>query len=147
MRNLIMIPPMVRAGFASILTCVLGFTAAGCDEGLLAPSAARDITWRLVAIETGGVRTSVPDPDRYTLRLGGDARMAVRADCNTCASSYTLDRDMLSTATAMACTRAFCGTASLDTAFLSALAGSHDIRVSESIMTVRGSGTVLQFRR
>jgi heat shock protein HslJ len=138
---------MVRIGSASILTCLLGLTAVGCDEGVLAPSAARDITWRLDVIETEGRRTSVPDPDRYTLRLGGDARLAVRADCNTCASSYTLDRDVLSIPTTMACTRAFCGASSLDAAFLSALSGSHDLDVSEANMTVRGSGTLLRFRR
>lgn len=129
------------------LAACLALASASCDEGLLTPTAARGITWRLESMEIGGSTTAVPDPDRYTIRLEADGRLGVRADCNTCAASYVLSGRSLSIPAAMACTRAFCGTSSLDTAFLSALGGPREMDVSDTNMALRGPGVVLRFRR
>jgi len=138
--------PPAQLRTVSLAAC-LALASTSCDEGLLAPTAARDITWRLESMEIGGSTTAVPDPDRYTIRLAADGRLGVRADCNTCAASYVLTGRSLSIPAAMACTRAFCGTSSLDTAFLSALGGPREMDVSDTNMALRGPGVVLRFRR
>ena len=121
---------------------------ASCDEAPLAPSAATAVTWKLESIERDGLPgVSVPDPDRYTLQLEPSGRLSLRADCNTCAGSYTLSGSSVTIGNALACTRAFCGTASLDTVFLAALSGPQTATVSTTNLVLRGNGATLRFRR
>jgi heat shock protein HslJ len=127
---------------------LLALALAACDEAPLAPSTATDTAWKLESIERDGQSAvPVPDPGRYTLQLDPTGRLSVRADCNTCGGSYTLSGPSLTVGNALACTRAFCGTASLDTAFLAALSGTQTVTVSATNLALRGNGTTLRFRR
>lgn len=137
------------------LSRLLGCIAAGililatvaCDEGVLSPTASRGVNWRLFELTSAGQTTALPASDRYTLRLDDDGRLRVQADCNACGGSYALQARTLSVPDTMACTRAFCGTASLDTVFLAALGGTHQISVTGDELTLRQGQATLRFRR
>lgn len=90
----------------------------------------------------------VPDPNRFTIEVGADGRLAVRADCNRCAGSYAQAGDVMRVAPAMACTRAFCSTtAPFDSEYERALSDATLVRSgSDSLEAVSGAG-VLRFTR
>ena len=127
---------------------LLALALASCDEAPLAPSAATGAVWKLESIERDGqASVPVPDPDRYTVQFEPTGRLSVRSDCNTCGGSYALSNTTLTVGAALACTRAFCGTDSLDTAFLAALSGDQTVTVSSTNLALRGTGVTLRFRR
>ena len=104
-----------------MLKSIGGLVVCGSPAGLLrrgpaGPKRDHGVTWKLESVERDGrPAVAVPDPDRYTLQLDPNGRLSVRADCNTCGGAYTLNDTSLTIGNALACTRAFCGTASLDT--------------------------------
>ena len=113
---------------AVILLAVAGMTA--CDESPTSPSDPVGEVWRLASIGTGGTGPIVvPESERYTIQFLESGRVAVRADCNTCAGSYVLTGTALSLG-ALACTRAFCGTTSLDGMFMQALGQTRSLEQS-----------------
>ncbi len=125
-----------------LLACLF---VAACDESPLRPSAVRDVTWKLESIERAGAATvTIPNPERFTLRLEADGRANAGADCNTCNGRYTLDGASIAF-TGFACTRAFCGT-TLDTAYASALGEVRAIVVSETALVLTGPGVTLRYR-
>lgn len=117
-----------------LLAAVFG---AACDDGPMTPTAVRDVTWKLESIEQAGAATiTIANPDRFTVRLEADGRVNVGADCNSCNGRYTLDGSSIAFS-AMACTRAFCGTA-IDTTYSAALATIRTITVSDTRMVLQG---------
>jgi len=68
------------------------------------------------------------------------------SDCNSCGGSYTLSGSSLDLS-ALACTRAFCGDASLDAAYSQALSGTKTVSITGSQMTITGGGVTVQFKR
>jgi heat shock protein HslJ len=97
---------------------------AGCGDGvepLTGPSSVIGGAWKLQSLETpaGGLVT-VARPENYTVEFRDAGALAVKADCNSCNGSYSISGSSL-TISALACTRAFCGAASLDTPFLTVL--------------------------
>lgn len=130
------------------LALVLGVVAlSACDESPTSPSDLVGETWRLASIERSGASPIVvPDPSRYTIQFLAGGRVSVRADCNTCSGPYVLDGLALSIR-ALACTRAFCGTASLDGEFTQALGQARLLARAGSQLTVRADGVTLQLRR
>lgn len=125
-----------------LLAAVVG---AACDDAPLSPTAVRDVTWKLESIEQAGAATiTIANPDRFTIRLEADGRANVGADCNSCNGRYTLDGTSIAFS-AMACTRAFCGTA-IDTTYSAALSTIRTITVSDTRMVLQGPGLTLRFR-
>ena len=128
------------------LVVLLAGLAAGCGDNPLRPSDLKEVTWKLETIERTGVPTiSVATPDQYTLRLGNDGRLSVRADCNQCTGTYSLEGDTLRVGN-MACTLVGCPAGSLDGAYAAALGGSSTIAISESRLIVRNGTVTLRFR-
>lgn len=136
--------------FGAVLTAVLVVAAAGCSEGdlLTAPtSAARlDGTWHLASLQTGSVSHTEPSSERRFTITFADDRMLVKADCNTCAASTTLDGDVL-TVSLLACTKAVCTTAPLDTVFTTTLETSHTVRLDASRLQLTSTRGELRFER
>jgi heat shock protein HslJ len=120
---------------------------AGCEENLVGPSDVVGQLWQLVSIEREGTApVTVPDPSRYTLLLEQDGRVSVRSDCNSCGGSYSM-RSLSVDIAPLACTRVFCGEASLDSVYTQALQGTKTVSPGGAEMTISGNGTVLRFRR
>lgn len=88
---------------------------------------------------------AVPSPDRFTLQFGDDGRLTMRADCNSCVGSYQLSATELR-AGAVACTRAFCGSDSLDQEFLRVFDGPAAIATLNDSLIISREGTRLTFR-
>jgi heat shock protein HslJ len=120
--------------------------AVSCTENTVAPANPTGTSWQLVSIQQSGSAAITAPASRYTLRFGDDGRVSVRSDCNSCGGSYTLAGSSMAIGP-LACTRAFCGDASLDHTYSTALDGTKTIAVSESEMTITGGGVTLRFTR
>jgi heat shock protein HslJ len=128
-----------------ILLAVVAMSA--CDEGPASPSDLVGDVWRLALIETAGTGALVvPEPERYTIQFLESGRLQVRADCNTCGGSYALTGAALSLG-ALACTRVFCGTTSLDGVFMQALEQTRSVARSGNELRLQGDGRVLRFHK
>jgi len=128
------------------LVVLLAVLTAGCGDNPLRPSDLKEVTWKLEAIERAGLPTiTVASPDQYTMRLGNDGRLSVRADCNQCTGTYSLEGGTLRVGN-MACTLVGCPAGSLDSAYAAALGGSSTIAINESHLIVRNGTLTLRFR-
>ena len=128
------------------LSFLVALVVAGCGDNMLNPSDIKEVTWKLEAIERAGNPTiQVPNPEVYTLILGNDGRITVRADCNRCTTSYTLSGDTVKIGH-LDCTTNFCTLASLDGNYAAALEGDSTISISESHLLLRRGAVTLRFR-
>lgn len=79
-----------------------------CSNEVTGPSDVVGTVWRLESMERTGAARFVPeDPSRFTVEFKADGQLGVRADCNVCGSSYTLDDGTL-TAGPLVCTLIAC---------------------------------------
>ena len=127
------------------MLCALGaaliFTA--CDDNPLAPSDIVGGTWRLVSLQASGSSpVVVDDPTRYTLEFGGDGRLGVKSDCNSCGSTYSLSGSSLDVEP-LACTKVFCGDGSLDARFSATLEQAQRVSLDDGEMVIEGGGVTL----
>ena len=129
------------------LTVIVAAAAMACADNSIGPSDVIGNTWRLVSIQRDGSNPiTVPDPSRYTLQLDDNGRVGAKSDCNSCGGSYTLSGSTLQFSP-LACTKAFCGNASLDSVYSQALDGTKTVSVSDSNLTLTGGGVTLRFTR
>jgi heat shock protein HslJ len=137
---------MILRAAALLIVCFFGIA---CDEPPpTAPSRADVLnqTWRLQSIERpDGSRAAVSTPDRFTLQFADTGRLTVRADCNVCNGTFQLNGIEFLVGP-MACTRAFCGTESLDTEFLRVFDARASIVAADGALFISHSGTRLGFR-
>lgn len=144
------------------LACVVFLISAvtfsvACDESLAAPSptsqsaAAAPVTdgvWRLQSfLRADSTSVPVPDPDRFTIEVAADGRLAVRADCNRCSGSYSQSSGELKVGTVMACTKAFCSTSPFDSQYTAALSDATLVRATDATLEFSSSAGVLKFVR
>jgi heat shock protein HslJ len=128
------------------LLVVVALLVASCDDSPFKPSDVTEVTWKLESIERTGIPTiQVPNPEQYTLKLGNDGRLAVRADCNTCSTTYTLDGSTLKVGQ-LACTLIACPVGSLDGAYAGVITGTNSIALSDSHLVLRNGAVTLRFR-
>lgn len=129
------------------LALIAGLTA-GCGTDPLSPSDLVGSTWQLTSFQDGtATPVTVADPSRYTLRFGNDGRVAVMSDCNSCGGEYSLNGGMLRIGP-LACTRVFCGSASLDPAYPAALDKARAASMgAPTELTIHGDGVTLRFKR
>ena len=133
--------------FFMAMAIAAALAAAACSSQPLVPSDIVGGTWQLRSIhENGSDLISVAAPSRYTLQFQDDGHIAVTNDCNSCGGSYMLSGSSL-TLSQMACTRAFCGDASLDQSYSRALEGATSVSATGSEMTINGNGVTLIFTR
>ena len=129
-----------------MLVCLAGVA---CDEAPPTAPSSTDVlnqTWRLQSIERpDGTRVAVASPERFTLQFENNGRLSLRADCNVCGGAFQLNgKDFV--VSPMACTRAFCGSDSLDAEFLSVFATTASMVTADGALFVTHSGTRLTFR-
>lgn len=104
-------------------------------------------SWQLVAVtETGHASMGVGEPERFTAEFGADGHVSLRADCNRCSGGYTATTSAL-TVGPMACTRAYCSSAPLDTAFAMLVSGATSWTVANGSLELRGDSGVLRLRK
>lgn len=94
-------------GRALALAGALGLVS--CSDGVTGPSDLQGGAWRLESMETEGGRFVPDDPGLFTVEFGADGALGVRADCNQCGGSYTLNGDTL-TVSPLTCTLVACPT-------------------------------------
>ena len=83
----------------------------------------------------------LPDAYNYTLTFNADGTAGIRSDCNSCSGSFTADEDSLRFGN-LACTLAFCGDASLDARFQSALGSASNYDIDTSLFLDYEGGTM-----
>jgi heat shock protein HslJ len=129
---------------------LLAVAGHGCSEGdlLTAPTsnARLEGTWQLVQIASGGVQhTEAPGGARFAITFADD-RVLLKADCNTCAGQSRLADDQL-TLGLLACTRAFCASAPLDTQFTQAVETTHTVRLDATRLVLSSARGEVRFQR
>lgn len=151
----------VKIGFV----LALGLGAAACAEStgnLTAPTpptgsggsgaasqapAALAGNWELVSLaQTGQAPVRVSSPERFTAAFGDDGRLSLRADCNRCAATYKTQRTGL-TVGPMACTRAYCQSAPLDTQYAGLVGEATTWSSTQGTLQLRCEAGVLNFRK
>ncbi|HEY7035486.1 MAG TPA: META domain-containing protein [Thermomicrobiales bacterium] len=122
-----MIPRLTVTTLATVAVLVAGLGAGAARAGAQAtPEASAagslpPVVWRLIAIESAGSPTLVPDdPARYTVQFLEDGSILVRADCNNGRGGYTVEGYAL-TIPPFAMTLAACPPPTLDSQFVAAL--------------------------
>ena len=121
---------------------------AACDESPASPSELVGDVWQLVSIEaTGAAPIGIPDPARYTIQFLEAGRVSVRADCNTCGGTYTLNGQTLMAAPSMACTRAACPTMAFENIYMKLLGGESGVSLSGGTLELTSPRGVLRFAR
>ncbi|HQZ16479.1 MAG TPA: META domain-containing protein [Vicinamibacteria bacterium] len=121
--------------------------ASGCGEDVLTgPTAVTGGVWKLQSLETPALFVPVGRPESYTVEFRDAAVLAVKADCNSCSGTYTISGSSL-TIGALACTRAFCGEASLDTAFLAVLTNASSFGVTDAELKIFSSKGTARLNR
>jgi heat shock protein HslJ len=100
--------------------------------------------WQLVSLSLAGeAPVAVEGPERFTVDFGVDERVALRADCNRCIGGYEASGGALRVG-AMACTKAYCSSAPLDTNFAALVSGATGWQVNDAGLELHGpSGTAL----
>ena len=127
---------------------------AGVAVGCSAPDAVSPTdligggTWQLTSFQDGTANpVTVADPTRYTLRFGADGRAAVMSDCNSCGGEYSLSGAVFRMGP-LACTRVFCGAASLDPAYPAALNKARAVaQDTAGQLSILGDGVTLRFKK
>lgn len=82
---------------------------------------------------------------RFNVTFAADRLDAV-ADCNTCSGAATLSGSTL-TVGALACTRAACASAPVDTRFTSVLSGAVTVRINDRLLQLNSAQGELRFER
>ena len=103
--------------------------------------------WQLVSIRpTGEAAQSAPAGRSFKADFRTDGRVALVADCNRCGGSYSSSEDSLEVGP-MACTRAYCSSAPLDTQYVQLLQGARQWSVSGGDLTLTSAAGTVRMRR
>lgn len=117
-----------------------------CDEDVVGPSQLQG-EWRLQSLRRADFSVvDIADPARFTARFGEDGRLSVRADCNSCGGTFALEGESLM-AGPLACTRAFCPSAPLDTEYVGILDGRSSVDLEDDRLVIRSDRGTVTFVR
>lgn len=118
-----------------------GAASAASDPGLLG-------AWKLFSMQPAGVPAiAIPGPAAFTAEFTGDGALHLRADCNRCNTRYEASSSVIKVTSTMACTRAYCSSAPLDTQYVDLTGAAIAYAVSGNALELRSSKGTLQFRR
>lgn len=135
-----------RKNFAPLVFALAAVTSGCGDDDLTGPSAVMGVVWKLQSLEVPGMATAaIPQPTNYTVEFKDGGQMPVKADCNSCSATYVISGDSL-TVSAMACTQAYCGAASFDTAFLAVLGNATTFSVKDNELTINSPKGVARLK-
>ena len=131
-----------------ILSLVVTALLSACGAQAPKENKVKDITWKWSSLsETLPASISVvPNPENYTLLLGSDGSLSIKADCNMVGGSYSLDGSALSI-TLGASTLVYCGDESLDQLYLTSLGQveSFSIVNGELVLKMADDAGTMQF--
>ena len=151
---------MYRMSVATVALLIVG-CATACTRSITSPSAdptpagpapvpitITETIWKLRSFQpSGSTKVAVPNPESFTLELRADSKMSVRADCNRCATGYSISGETLTVGPNAACTRAACSSAPFDQQYVSALIGATTARVSGDTLECLSPLGILRFKR
>jgi heat shock protein HslJ len=104
-------------------------------------------SWQLVSLaQTGQAPVHVASPDRFTALFGQDGRVSLRADCNRCSGGYKAKGAGLIVGP-MACTRAYCQSAPLDTQYAGLVSQATKWSSAQGGLELSCDSGVLVFRK
>jgi heat shock protein HslJ len=92
-----------------------------------------------------GVHNEQLTAGRFSVTFTG-ADLQLKADCNTCTGTTTLSGATL-TVTPLACTRAACGSAPVDTRFTNLVGGTQTVRLNNRLLQLNSDRGELRFER
>ncbi len=105
-------------------------------------------TWQMVSLQkTGQAPQAAPAGVTLTADFRPDGQLFVQADCNLCRSSYQAGPDGSLTVGPMACTRAYCSSAPVDTDFAGLLSAARQAAVGEHTLAVTSEAGSLLLSR
>lgn len=132
---------------APILLGVMLPSCSGLSPVAPSQTVITNVAWRLHSFQRSNfTKIEIQNHEQFTVWFGDDGRVAIRADCNNCVGSYDLTGQHLRLGL-LACTRAYCGSQSLDTEYLSALESATAFSRAEGVLTIECSGALLTFRQ
>lgn len=103
--------------------------------------------WRALSLAPAGEKeVIVPAPARFTAEFRPDGRLALLADCNRCTGGYSAAAGLLQT-TPLACTRAYCASAPLDTQFTALVGSATSWTVSGDRLELASASGVARLQR
>lgn len=139
---------MMKKSAALGLLLGIAILTAGCgDDDATSPSAVIGGVWKLQSLEIPGRGlVPIPVPANYTIEFKDGGLVAIKADCNSCSGTYSISGQSMKI-TASACTTAFCGSASLDTAFLAVLNNANTFEASGNDLTINSPQGVARLKR
>ena len=140
--------PMIKKNAGLGLIVVIALFAVGCgDDDLTSPSTVIGGVWKLQSLEIPGKGlVQIPIPANYTVEFKDGGQVAIKADCNSCSGTYSISGEAMKIS-AMACTTAFCGSASFDTAFLAVLNSANTFGVKDGELTINSLQGIARLRR
>jgi heat shock protein HslJ len=138
--------PSLRTGFAALFLAACALAVVSCEVDVVGPSELQG-QWRLYVLErAGGASIDGEIAGRFTVRFDEDGRMSVRADCNSCGGTFRIEDRWVVTGT-LACTRVYCPSAPLDSAFMEVLDGRSAIRFDDGRLVLSSErGTLVLVR-
>lgn len=140
-------PSPIRGSLWSVALLAIATSACGTSLSGPDPVAFEDLTWKLESLGyADGTTVTVEDPDTFTALFAGDGRLHVKADCNVCNGSFGSDDGSISVGP-LACTRAYCSSAPLDTDYTSALQAATTIASVDAKLVLRSPDATLTFTR
>lgn len=118
-----------RLKLASMFVLMVGLALAACTgsgttESTGTSSDITGITWQWASVDstsTGGEKTTVPNPENYTLVFNDDGTVTGQADCNSFSGTYTYEEGGAMTITLGPTTAMACPEGSLDSRYLQLL--------------------------
>jgi len=142
---------LTTAFFSALALAACSGTVTGPSVAPAAPAASLAIetnaVWHLRSIATAdGAIHVIDDSSLFTLMLTDDGKVAARVDCNRASGGYTIGGNTVSIGP-LASTKAYCGTASLDSEFLTLLGGVTTASVSGTTLQLSSPRGTLSFDR
>lgn len=111
------------------------------------PSLALLGSWRALSLAPAGQgRVTIDEPVRFSVEFAADGKLALVADCNRCSGGYSAGPGSLQ-ATPMACTRAWCASAPVDTQFTALVGAATSWRVDDDRLELASSAGVARLQR
>ena len=136
----------IRAGVLALFL-TLTILSASCGGGALSgPSSVMGGVWKLESLETQAGLVGISQPSNYTAEFREASAFSAKADCNACSGKYSISGDTLQIGP-LGCTRAFCGSASNDNAFLDILTNASRFGVRGTELSIESPRGVARFSR
>src|SRR5262245_48619750 len=153
-RSMTSMPRLVSltAAFLSALALTAcGGTLTGPSVAPATPAASLAIetntVWHLRSMtDAGGALQAIEDPSLFTLTLTDGGKISARVDCNRASGGYTISGSTVSIGP-LASTKAYCGAASFDSAFLTLLGGETTATASGGTLQLSSARGTLTFER